>query len=130
MVSAAQQGDEAAARTLARMASETLYQGGEMHPSLVTWLAGALARYGRGEANLNHSFAPMKRPPKGIPKARRSFNEMAISYWVDRAIEQGLSTGSDTGEPGPAFEYVAEAVGLAASTVRDIYYRYQSKGRE
>lgn len=120
LIAQAEAGDKEATRELCGMAAHCLQTGVPMHPFLQGYIAGALARFGRG-GTFNSAFAPMGRQPPEVTQARRTIGDMSLVYWVDRAIADGLSTSKD-GDPGPAFERVAQSFGLAPSTVRDRYY--------
>jgi hypothetical protein len=126
LISRAMAGDKPAQRMACAMAGEYMQVGKPLPVSLSGYIAGSLWRFGNEDCSLNLAFAPLGRVPKEITQARKRASDSSLVYWVDHAIASGLTTSQD-GEPGPAFEQVAESFGLSPSTIRDRYYHAKQK---
>jgi hypothetical protein len=122
----AEHGDDRATGQLCAEAGRALRCGTPLHPLLQAYIAGALQRVPEG--GLLRAFAPLGRQPPEITSARRDMNDMALVYWVDRAIAAGKATSID-GDPGPAFADLASHMGKSPATVRDRYYQVRDKIR-
>lgn len=126
LIRLAEEGDRQATARLCSEAGLALQRGDKLHPWLQAYLAGALQRV--PEAGLRRAFAPRGRQPPETTQARREMDDLALVYWVDRAIASGLATSRD-GEPGPAFADCAAALHQSPATVRDRYYKVRDQIR-
>ncbi|WP_200245993.1 hypothetical protein [Lamprobacter modestohalophilus] len=122
MIDAALTGDKSAQRRAAQMAGDLMRANRAMPPALHSYIAGSLFRFGYEQCTYGQAFGPLGRMPPDITADRKKANDASLMYWVDRAIEEGLAT-SRNGEPGPAFEKVAEYFDISPSTARDRYYK-------
>lgn len=125
LIEIAEQGGRRATARLCSEAGKALQRGEPLHPWLQVWLAGALQRVATD--GLKRAFAPRSRQQPEITAARRDMNDMALVYWVERAIADGLATSRD-GEPGPAFERVAAMTGKSPYTIKDRYKQIRGPG--
>lgn len=127
LVDLAMQGDKDAIGRVCAIAGRALQAGEAMHPAVLAYVAGSLARRGHG-SSFHVAFSPLDRVSPETTKTRSRMQSMSLVYWVDHAIaRQGLTTSRD-GDPGPAFEHVAESFGLSPATVRNRYYEAKKAG--
>ena len=121
LVDLAMRGDEEAIKLVCKIAGRSLQTGETMHPVIHAYIAGSIARRGHG-SNFRVAFSPLGRVSPETTKTRSRMQSLSLVYWVDHAIARlGLTTSCD-GDPGPAFEHVAESFGLSPTTVRNRYY--------
>lgn len=130
LVERAKAGDELAQRMACAMAGEYMQAGKPLPVALSGYIAGALWRFGNEDRTLKLAFSPLGRLPTGMPGKRKQASDDAILYWVEHAIASGLTTSKD-GEIGPAFEKVAESLGLSPSTIKERYFeRKRERGAD
>jgi len=121
LVGRAEHGDDDAIRQACRIAAKALKAHKHPDPFIARYISGSLSRIADGSP-LKASFSPAGRVAPKVIMERRELNDLAVLHWVDYAIERlGMATSND-GDPGPAFERVADQWGLSPFTVRNRYY--------
>ena len=121
IVNLAREGDRAAQSLALRQASRMIYAGQPLPPPLRSYISVSMRRRADG-ATWTKAFAPEtegRRERNAMLKAGADAVLVAI---VDMFRNAGLSTTTDEGLPGPAFEEAAKLFHISPSRARSRYY--------